>query len=162
MIERTRLSLLGVLALVGFAAGWVVVSLLETNGVFVPVSASGLAVWVALALIVPVAAWPLRRLQRGDLSKRIPPLRAARIFALSRAGSRVGALGAGWFLGHAAMLFPDLGVEPRRERLIWALVTAAIAALGAVTSYVAEGWCEVRDDDRNSSKSPDAPTESPS
>lgn len=162
MIERTRPTLLLGLAAVGFAAGWAVVSLLETKDVFVPVTASGLMVWIALAVVVPVAAWPLRRWQQGDRTKRIPALRAARIFALTRAGSRVGALGVGWFVGHAAMLFPDLGVEPRRERLIWALVTAAVAAAGAITSYVAEGWCEVRDDDRNSPKSPDAPTESPS
>lgn len=160
MIQRTSTPVLAGLVAIGAALGWAVVSILEANGTFVQVSASGLAVWIALAVVVPVAAWPLRRWQRGDRKKRVQPLRAARIFALTRAGSRVGALGCGWFLGHAAMLLPDLGVEPRRERLVWALVIAGIAGLGAVTSYVAEGWCEIREDDQNSSNLPGTPPES--
>lgn len=129
----------------------------STGGTPLPVPWSAVVGMLAIALSVLVVAWPVRRWNAGRRDRRLDPLRAARAAVLAKAASHCGALLCGWFLGAALAVAGNLGIEPRRERFVLALVALGVAGGVAAAGLVAERWCRLPqdhdDDDRGAAAS---------
>jgi Protein of unknown function (DUF3180) len=101
---------------------------------------------VAVAAVVLVLGWEVRRSVRGQRSAPIDPLVAARIVVLAKAAVYGGAVLAGWYGAQALVLLSN--VSPlRRERLLVAGATALSAVVLVVAGLVAQRWCRLPDDD---------------
>ena len=128
----------GVAAVLGFVvARWVE----SSGGSPLPVPWSALAGMVAIAAGVVIVAWPVRRWNHGDRSRRLDPLRAARAAVLAKAASLSGAILVGWFAGQGAAALGDLTIEPRRGRFVLAMVAVLVATLVLVAGLVGQRWC---------------------
>lgn len=143
----TKGSTLGLLALVGAVLGWSVTRVLESGGSAMPLPVTALVAMLVIAVAVLVVGWPVRRWNRGDRSRRLDPLRAARTAVLAKASSHSGALLVGWYLGQGLTLVADLEIEVRRERFVLALVAVAAAGLMVTAGLVSERWCRLPDGD---------------
>ncbi|GAB2690924.1 DUF3180 domain-containing protein [Thalassiella azotivora] len=154
--SRPRTLLL--LALAGVVAGWLVVRALASNGASMPLPVTALAAMVVIAGAVLVFGWPVRRWNRGDRTRRLDPLRAARTAVLAKASSHSGALLVGWYLGQALDLVPDWAIEPLRERLLLAGVAVLCAGLMVAAGLVAERWCRLPDGDDDPDGEPGRPS----
>ena len=145
-IQRTRYSLLVSLTVLAGALGWSLGRLwphwflMELS---VPV-ANAITMWlISISLLVwTLVARP--KLLRKDYAKRLPPIVAARTAALALAGSRVGSLVLGFYLG---LLILNLGLTRTAE------VTSRLLTIGAVlvaavvliaTALWLERLCEVK------------------
>lgn len=100
-----------------------------------------------LAAAVLGAGWPVRRWNRGVRDRPLDPLRAARTLVLARASSITGAALAGGYAALVAVLAPTVEVEPRRERLLLALVAVLASAALTGAGLLVERWCRVPPDD---------------
>jgi predicted Co/Zn/Cd cation transporter (cation efflux family) len=129
-------------ALVAGVLGFVVDRWVESSGGSpLPVPWSALVGMVAIAVGVVVVAWPVRRWNRGDRSRRLDPLRAARAAVLAKAASLSGAILVGWFAGQGLGALGDLTIEPRRDRFVLAMVAVLVATLVLVAGLVGQRWC---------------------
>ena len=146
-MTATKLRVLMLLVVVGAVLGWSVTRILESGGGTMPLPVTALAAMLVIAIAVLVVGLPVRRWNRGDRSRRLDPLRAARTVVLAKAASHSGALLAGWYVGHGLTLLPDLAVEPRRERLVLAVLAVVGALVMVVAGRVTERWCRLPDGD---------------
>ncbi len=111
----------------------------------------------ALVLVVLAAGLPVRRWRRGTLERALDPLVAARTAVLAKAAAYGGAVLAGWFLGQALDLLPDL-IGSRFTHLLVGLVAAALAAMLSLVGFVVQHWCKLPpsdDDDPETPRDPD-------
>jgi Protein of unknown function (DUF3180) len=152
-MTATRTRTLALLALVGAVLGWSVTRVLESGGGVMPLPLTALGAMLVIAVAVLVVGWPVRRWTRGDRSRRLDPLRAARTAVLAKAASHSGALLAGWYLGQGLTLLGDLHIEPRRDRLLLAGLAVLTALLMVTAGLVTERWCRLPHGDDD----PDAP-----
>jgi hypothetical protein len=146
-MTTTKVRVLLLLVVVGAVLGWSVTRVFESGGGTMPLPVTALAAMLVIAIAVLVVGLPVRRWNRGDRSRRLDPLRAARTVVLAKAASHSGALLAGWYVGHGLTLLPDLAVEPRRERLVLAVLAVVGAVVMVVTGRVTERWCQLPDGD---------------
>lgn len=146
-MTTTKVRLLLLLVVVGAVLGWSVTRVLESEGASMPLPLTALAAMLVIAIAVLVVGLPVRRWNRGDRSRRLDPLRAARTVVLAKAASHSGALLAGWYLGHGLTLVPDLSVEPRRARMVFAVLAIVAAVVMVVAGRVTERWCRLPDGD---------------
>lgn len=98
---------------------------------------------VVMAGLIIVVAWPIRVWRAGRSTKRLDPLRAARVLVLAQAAALTGGAVFGWYVGHLAVLLPDLSLMAYRRQL-WVLV----AILGSCVVLIAAGlvvqhWCRL-------------------
>ena len=143
----SRPKVLVVAALVAAVLGFAVAQSFEARGGQpLPVPWTALVLLLAMAVSVLVVAWPVRRWNRGDRSRPLDPLRAARAAVLAKAASHAGAALIGWFAGQGLAVVGDLTIEPRRDRFTVALVAVLLAAAVTVSGLVAERWCRRRPD----------------
>lgn len=138
---------LAVLVAVATVVGFAVVRAWErSGGASMPLPWAAVVAMAAIAVSVLALAWPVRRWNAGDRARPLDPLRAARAAVLAKAASHCGALVSGWYLGQALVLAPDMGLGPRRDRLLVAGV-AVLAGIGVLAAgLVAERWCRLPDD----------------
>jgi hypothetical protein len=133
------------LAVIAAAVGvvsWSALRLLEaTGGVPLPLPWTALAGMLVLAAAVLVAGWPVRRWTRGDRTRRLDALRAARTLVLARASSYSGSALVGFYAAQVLLVLPDLDVEARRERLLVAGLAVLCALVMVVAGLVVERWC---------------------
>lgn len=147
-MKPTSLRVLVFLATLTAVLGWVVARIWSAaGGSPLPVPVAAIMLLVAIAVIVLVAAWPVRQWSAGVRYRSYDPLRAARAAVLAKAASHSGALLAGWYLGQALLMLPDLHIQSRSEAAIRFLLGAAAAAAAVVAGLVAERWCRLKDDD---------------
>jgi hypothetical protein len=146
-VKATRWPALVLLALVGVVLGWSVTRVLESGGSVMPLPVTALAAMLVIAAAVLVVGIPVRRWNRGDRSRRLDPLRAARTAVLAKASSHSGALLVGWYLGQGLTLLPDLHIEPRRARLVMAALAVLAALTMVVAGLITERWCRLPDGD---------------
>ena len=148
-------SALLLVALCAAVVGWVVLGAVDRSDLGplgVPWTApAGL---VVLAAAVLGSGWPVRRWNRGDRSRPLDPLRAARTLVLARATSVTGAALVGAYAAVVLLLVPTADVEPRRERLLLALVATVASAALAVAGVLVERWCRLPPDDRDEGQDP--------
>jgi hypothetical protein len=139
-----------VVALVVGLASWVLWLLVGGEGTLVPRPS-----WLAAGLLVAMAAfvvgfaWPVRAYLAGSSTRRLDPLRAARVVVLAQAATHTGAAAAGWNAGQLAVVAADLSLVANQDRLwrLAILVGAAVALCSA--GLLAQRWCRVdpRDSD---------------
>lgn len=140
-MRPTRLLLI---ALVVGVVAWSLLRLLEASGSLpLPLPWTAPAGMVVIAVAVLVAGWPVRRWTRGDRTRRLDALRAARTLVLARAAAYSGSALVGFYLAQGVLVLPDLAVEVRRERLWLALVAAGAAMLMVASGVLVERWCRL-------------------
>lgn len=107
-----------------------------------------------LAVVVGVQGWRVRAYRRGERS--IHALTAGRIFVLTQAGSRAGAVLVGSALG-VISAYAHIGPSNFLAEQMFRLALCALASLTLViVSYCAERWCVIDDPD-SGSDSPHTP-----
>ena len=103
-------------------------------------------VLLVLAALVVGAGWQVRAYQRGDLKRPYNPLRAARTLGLAQAGALTGAVIAGWYAGHLAILLPDRDLTAYGRQIIPLLAIIAAGGVLAAAGLVAQHWCRLPED----------------
>lgn len=150
MTPTSKRSLVLVAAVVGVVA-WSALRLVETSGGLpLPLPWTALAGMLVLVAAVVAAGWPVRRWTRGDRTRRLDALQAARTLVLARAAAYAGAALTGFYAAQGLLALPDVDVEPRRERLVMAVLAVVCALLMVVAGLVVEHWCRTpidEDDD---------------
>lgn len=145
-----RVPRLLLVAVVVGVVSWSGLRLLEASGgVPLPLPWTATAGMAVIALAVLVAGWPVRRWTRGDRSRRLDALRAARTLVLARASAYSGSALAGFYVAQALLVVPDLAVEARRERFWMAVVAVAGALTMVVAGLVVERWCALPPSDED-------------
>ncbi len=141
----TRARSLLTLALLAAVGGWALTRLVDAYaGRSLPVPWSAPAVMVLLALALAIWARGTRaRLERRPGTKPLEPLVAARTAALAMAGSRTGALVAGFYAGVALALTPSWSVAYTRELILAAVLTVLAAGLVVAASLWLERICRL-------------------
>lgn len=138
------------IALVVGVVAWSLLRLLEAaGGLPLPQPWTAPAGMGVIAVAVLVAGWPVRRWTRGDRSRRLDALRAARTLVLARASAYSGSALVGFYLAQGVLALPDLAVETRRERLWLALLAAGAAMLMVAAGLLVERWCRLPPDDED-------------
>jgi len=148
-MEPTRLRLLVALAVLAGAVGWAAAKLVDAYAnrtLPVPWTMAVAMAMLALALAL-WARGTKARLSRREGTKPMDPIVAARTAALALAGSRTGALVAGFYVGVGLALVPDWSVPSVRDRIVVALVTVGFAALVVVAALWLERICRIPPDD---------------
>jgi Protein of unknown function (DUF3180) len=145
-LERTRISLLTALALLTAALGWSMARLWPhwflvqmpvppMNAVTMWLLATTLLIWTLLAR---------KRLQSEIPSNRMPPLVAARTVALAMAGSRVGALVLGFYVGLLVINLQLIRSPDVSQRILIIALVALAALLLTVTAMWLERLCQIK------------------
>ena len=157
-MEPTRPRLLVALAVLAAALGWSSVRLIDAYANrTMPVPWTMAAVMVMLALAVALWARGTRaRLARRPGTKPMDPIVAARTAALALAGSRVGALVVGFYVGAGLALAPGWDVAGVRERVIASIVTVVGGLLLVAASLWLERICRIPPEDGPPAASDDA------
>jgi hypothetical protein len=148
-MEPTRVRLLAALAVLAAAVGWAAVKLVDTfanRTLPVPWTMAVAMGMLALALAL-WARGTSARLSGRTGTKPMDPIVAARTAALALAGSRTGALVAGFYVGVAVGLVPDWSVPTVRDRVITAVVTVVCAVLVILAALWLERICRIPPDD---------------
>lgn len=93
----------------------------------------GPASWVSsvllfvLGVLVIGAGLPVRRFLRGEATKSLSPIRAARTLVLGQAAALTGAGVLGWYAAQAAHALAELSLPGYRD-VLWRLLTLSVAA----------------------------------
>ena len=148
-MQPTRLRLLVALAVLAGAVGWAAAKLVDAYAnrtLPVPWTMAVAMAMLALALAL-WARGTKARLSGREGTKPMDPIVAARTAALALAGSRTGALVAGFYLGVGIALVPDWSVPSVRDRIVVALVTVGFAVLVVAAAIWLERICRIPPDD---------------
>lgn len=142
--REIRVTTLLLVAAVTGVVSFAVFTVITRSGSLVPRPAllSGVLLVVMGGLVLWLAR-PVRRYLKGQATKPLDPLRAARTVVLAQAAAITGAAAAGWYLGQVGVVLTDLSLEVNRGRLLplGALVVASLAL--ATAGLVAQRWCRV-------------------
>lgn len=126
---------------------WLVLWQLDGIGVALPrLPWPATVATAATAVVVIAAGLPVRRWVRGKRERRLDPMVATRTLVLAKAAAYGGALLAGWFVGQALVLLPEL-VGDRRYRFILAVISAIAAVALAAAGLVVQSWCKLPPED---------------
>jgi len=146
-VTLTPWRALGVAALFGGLAGWLVVVTANAFDALpprIPWSAPiGLAVFAAL---VAALAWSTH--QRLQVRReRIEPQRAVAFLVLGKASALAGAVVAGGYLGFALMFLTRIEADNPRDRVVRSAVAVLAGIALALAGLRLERACKVPDDD---------------
>lgn len=125
-------------------ASWLLWMLVTGEGTLVPRPS-----WLAAALLAAMAAfvvgfaWPVRAYLAGSSTRRLDPLRAARVVVLAQAATLTGAAATGWYAGQLAVVASDLSLVANQDRLWRLAILVAAAVVLCVAGLVAQHWCRI-------------------
>lgn len=144
-----RWAQLAATALVVGAVSWIGWRIyLNTGALLGPASWISSVLLVLMAILVIGAGLPVRRFLRGEATKSLSPIRAARTLVLAQAAALTGAGVLGWYAAQVAHALAELSLPGYRE-LLWRLLTLCVsAALLAVAGMVTQRMCRVDPPDR--------------
>lgn len=145
-LERTRISFLASLGIFAAALGWSLARLWPhwflvqlpvptVNAVTMGLLAVTLLIWTVLAR---------KRLQGNKSGNRMHPLVAARTVALAMAGSRVGALVFGFYVGLLAANLQLTRTSDVSKRILIILLVALTSLVLTVTALWLERMCQIK------------------
>jgi hypothetical protein len=98
---------------------------------------------VVMGALVIGAGLPVRRFLRGEATKPLSPIRAARTLVLAQAAALTGAGVLGWYAAQAALAVADLDL-PGYRRMLWQLLAlCAGAAVLAASGMATQRMCRV-------------------
>jgi hypothetical protein len=144
-MRPTTWRTLVVMLVVGVVAGWIVTRLVDAvadRSLPVPWTAPVVMLVLALALVL-WARGTRSRLARRPGTKPLDPVVAARTAALAMAGSRTGALVAGFYLGVAVALSGGWDVPYVRGLILISLATVAASVAVVAASLWLERICRL-------------------
>lgn len=105
--------------------------------------------WISSVLLLVMAALvigaglPVRRFLRGEATKPLSPIRAARTLVLAQAAALTGAGVLGWYAAQAALVIADLDL-PGYRGLVWKLLALCAGALVlAAAGMATQRMCRV-------------------
>lgn len=153
-MTTTRVTTLVGLFVVGLATLFATEAMLVRLGEpqFIPPITLGVAL-VFIGVILPVLAWPIRKVTRHNSDKPTPqpvsPFYATRVVLLAKAGALTGALLAGSGVGIVVFLATRLVITP--APLFLALSTAIGGVVLMAGGLVAEKWCQIPPESHESS-----------
>lgn len=144
-----RWSQLAATALVVGAVSWIGWRLyLNTGALLGPASWISSVLLLVLSVLVVGAGLPVRRFLRGEATRPLSPIRAARTLVLGQAAALTGAAVLGWYAAQAAHALADLSL-PGYRALLWRLVALCVAAaVLAGAGMVTQRMCRVDPPDR--------------
>ncbi len=142
-------QLVAVAVVVG-GASWLGWRVYLNGGHLLPASSWVSAVLLGvMALLVVAAGLPVRRFLRGESTKSLSPIRAARTLVLAQAAALTGASVLGWYAAQALLIVPDLDI-PSYQVTFWQLVATSVGALVLAAGGMAtQRMCRIDQDDRD-------------
>jgi hypothetical protein len=133
-------------------AAWVVMRLFLNAGNLLPaVSWVSVILLLIMAALVVSAGLPVRRFQRGEATKTLSPIRAARTLVLAQAAGLTGAGVTGWYAAQLAHVLADLELAAN-QRMVWPLIGLCVSALLLASAGMAtQRMCRIdkRDEDED-------------
>jgi Protein of unknown function (DUF3180) len=142
-MRRTRWQTLAAIAAVVTVLGWLLLRLLEGQGIGLPpVPWTVVLVLLVIAAVVLRMGWAVRQFLRGKRPD-LDPIRAARTAVLAKASCYTGSSLLGWYLAQVLVVAGDLDIEARRARAVAAAVAALGAAVLAGVGLLVEHMCQV-------------------
>jgi uncharacterized protein DUF3180 len=146
-VKPARIVTAVLTALVTLAVAWFVLDLwTRQGGRILPLPWFAAVALAAVAAVVAVLGWEVRRSVRGQRSAPLDPLFAARVVVLAKAAVFGGAVLAGWYAAQGLVVLSNVS-GLRRERLVVAGVTALAAVALTVAGFLAQRWCRLPEDD---------------
>lgn len=151
-----RLSHLAGVALVVGGLSWIGWRIyLDRGGLLPPSPWVSSALLVVMAALVFAAGLPVRRFLKGQATKTLSPIRAARTLVLAQAAALTGAGVLGYYAAQVALVLPDLDI-PSYGVLIWRLGALCLGAiLLAAAGMATQRMCRIdsgEDRDRDSDR----------
>ena len=133
-----------VVAVLSGMASWLLLQVVRSLGGGYPtISWIGLVPLVAVALLVLVMCWQIRRYLLGRGSVRPSPQRGRGTLVGAQAAALGGAALLGWYAANALVHLPNADVPSERAQLVWGLVHAAVALGLSVAGYLGQAWCRI-------------------
>ncbi len=144
-----RWSQLAATALVVGAVSWIGWRIyLNTGGLLGPTPWISSVLLVVMAVLVVGAGLPVRRFLRGEATKPLSPIRAARTLVLAQAAALTGAGVLGWYAAQLAHALAELSLPGYRD-LVWHLLALCASAVVLATAGMAtQRMCRVDPPDR--------------
>jgi hypothetical protein len=145
-----RWSQLAATALVVGALSWIGWRVyLNTGGLLGPASWISSVLLLVMSVLVVGAGLPVRRFLRGEATKSLSPIRAARTLVLAQAAALTGAGVLGWYAAQVAHALADLSLPGYRD-LLWRLLALCLsAAVLTAAGMVTQRMCRVDPPDRD-------------
>ena len=136
-------------ALVVGAVSWIGWRIyLNTGALLGPASWVSSVLLLIMAVLVVGAGLPVRRFLRGEATRPLSPIRAARTLVLAQAAALTGAGVLGWYAAQAAHALAELSLPGYRELLWRLLALCGSAAVLAVAGMLTQRMCRVDPPDR--------------
>lgn len=143
-----------IVAVLSAMACWLLLQVMRSLGGDYPVITwMGLVPLVALAVLVLVMCWQIRRYVRGKGTLRPSPQRGRGTLVGAQAAALGGAALLGWYVANALVHLPNADVPSQQVHLTWALVHAGAALVLSIAGFVGQAWCRIPpgDDDDDDS-----------
>ena len=136
-------------ALVVGAVSWIGWRIyLNTGALLGPASWVSSVLLLIMAVLVVGAGLPVRRFLRGEATRPLSPIRAARTLVLAQAAALTGAGVLGWYAAQAAHALAELSLPGYRD-LLWRLLALCVSAVVlAAAGMLTQRMCRVDPPDR--------------
>ena len=122
---------------------------LNSGGLLPPASWISAVLLAVMAALVFAAGLPVRRFLRGQATKPLSPIRAARTLVLAQAAALTGAGVLGFYAAQLALVLPDIDL-PSYRSLMWRLLGLCLGAvLLAAAGMATQRMCRIDGGERD-------------
>lgn len=122
---------------------------LDSGRLLTPASWISSVLLAVMAALVFAAGLPVRRFLRGQATKPLSPIRAARTLVLAQAAALTGAGVLGFYAAQLALVLPDIDL-PSYRSLMWRLLGLCLGAvLLAAAGMATQRMCRIDGGERD-------------